>query len=255
MSFYLDTNSVSDWNDGLLGLMYHAVEAPPLLHGLRGLYVEPALLDEQLARSPGRRAPPSSRFPIGCAARPPGRNVAVTFDDAFQSVLDHALPVLQKRGVTSVTYVVAHEIGGTNRWDEGRGQLRPLMDRAALLDWQAAGQEIGSHGLSHVALADVSARARARGNLRQPENSRGPRRPAGPAFLLSLRQLQPSRARPRRGGRLRNRHHRAARPQRARRRSLYAAAPPRLARETVARRAEKPARCIRSAARPAAPVE
>jgi peptidoglycan/xylan/chitin deacetylase (PgdA/CDA1 family) len=154
MSFYLNSGSVPEWQDGLLGLMYHAVEAPPLFHGLRALYVEPTLLDEQIAdlQSGGATFLTLSQW---AQKRPFARSVIVTLDDAFQSIFDNALPVLQKRKVTSVTYVVAHEIGGTNRWDAGIGQMRPLMDRAALLDWQSAGQEIGSHGLSHVRLAKI----------------------------------------------------------------------------------------------------
>jgi peptidoglycan/xylan/chitin deacetylase (PgdA/CDA1 family) len=163
MSFYLNPDSVPEWHDGLLGLMYHAVEAPPLFHGLRGLYVEPALLDAQIAnlQTTGATFLTLSNW---ARQRPASRSVIVTFDDAFQSIFDNALPVLQKRNVTSVTYVVAHEIGGTNRWDAGNAQMRPLMDRAALLDWQSADQEIGSHGLSHVPLAEISLE-KARGEI------------------------------------------------------------------------------------------
>jgi peptidoglycan/xylan/chitin deacetylase (PgdA/CDA1 family) len=154
MSFYLNPASVPEWHDGLLGLMYHAIEAPPLFHGLRALYVEPSLLDAQIAelQAGGAKFITLSTW---AQQRPAERSVVVTFDDAFQNIFDHALPVLQKRGVTSVTYVVAHEIGGINRWDLGHAQMRPLMDRAALLDWQAAGQEIGSHALDHVHLSEL----------------------------------------------------------------------------------------------------
>jgi peptidoglycan/xylan/chitin deacetylase (PgdA/CDA1 family) len=155
MSFYLNPGSVPEWRDGLLGLMYHAVEAPPLFHGLRALYVEPSLLDAQIAELQAGGAE-FITLSTWARQRPAGRTVTVTFDDAFQNIFDHALPVLKKRGVTSVTYVVAHEIGGTNRWDAGHAQMRPLMDRAALLDWLAAGQEIGSHALDHVHLAELS---------------------------------------------------------------------------------------------------
>jgi peptidoglycan/xylan/chitin deacetylase (PgdA/CDA1 family) len=154
MSHYLNPGSVPEWRDGLLGLMYHAVEAPPLFHGLRGLYVEPSLLDAQI-----------TELQLGGATfvtlsewaqnRPVERSVTVTFDDAFRSVFDQALPVLHQHSVTSVTYVVANEIGGINRWDADNAQVRPLMDRAALLDWQSTGQEIGAHTLSHANLVEI----------------------------------------------------------------------------------------------------
>jgi peptidoglycan/xylan/chitin deacetylase (PgdA/CDA1 family) len=157
---YLDLRSVPDWRDGLLALMYHLVEAPPLRYPLRGLYVEPELLDAQLAEL--KREADFVTLSAWAGGRREGRKVAVTFDDAYLDVLENALPVLRKHGVCSVTYVVTDEIGGTNRWDAGHAQPRPLMDRAALLDWQQGGQEIGSHGVSHCRLAEVSiARARA----------------------------------------------------------------------------------------------
>jgi peptidoglycan/xylan/chitin deacetylase (PgdA/CDA1 family) len=153
---YHDRSSLPDWTEGLLGLMYHAVESPPLFHPYRGLYVEPALLARQLRelaaegvafisltdwieRKPGR-----------------GRQAFVTFDDAFLDLRENALPVLGELGISAVTYVVAGNIGGTNAWDAGLGaQIRPLMGRADLLAWQAAGQEIGSHGMTHVHLTRV----------------------------------------------------------------------------------------------------
>jgi peptidoglycan/xylan/chitin deacetylase (PgdA/CDA1 family) len=139
----------------MLGLMYHLVEPPPLFHPLRGLYVEPSLLDAQLRELENDGA---SFITLATWARdrPPGKQVVVTFDDAFLNVFRHALPVLRARGVTALTYVVTNEIGGTNSWDAGHGQILPLMDRATLLAWREAGQEIGSHGLSHCHLSRVS---------------------------------------------------------------------------------------------------
>ena len=161
MSHYHDPGSVPEWTGGLLGLMYHAVESPPLFHSLRGLYVDPSLLDTQIAGLVASGAT-FTTLSAWTTHRPIERQVVLTFDDGFQNVFDYALPVLQKHGVTSINYVVAGKIGGTNDWDSGGAQHRPLMDRAALLKWQAAGQEIGAHTLTHVSLTDVSmAQARA----------------------------------------------------------------------------------------------
>jgi peptidoglycan/xylan/chitin deacetylase (PgdA/CDA1 family) len=157
MSYYHDLASLPDWRDGLLGLMYHAVEAPPLFHSLRGLYVEPGLLERQLRQlvEAGVSLDGLSAWaenPTGA-----GRRAAVTFDDAFLDLRHNALPVLAELKVCAVTYVVAGRIGGRNEWDAASGaQLCPLMDRADLLAWQAAGQEIGSHGVSHRHLTRLS---------------------------------------------------------------------------------------------------
>ena len=153
---YHDRASLPGWTDGLLGLMYHAVESPPLFHKLRGLYVEPALLEKQLRELYDSDTTLMS-LTEWTAERPArGRHVIVTFDDAFLDLRQNALRVLVKLGVSATTYVVAGQIGGTNVWDaNGGAQLCPLMDRADLLAWQEAGQEIGSHGMTHCHLTRV----------------------------------------------------------------------------------------------------
>ncbi len=160
---YHDLAGLPDWTDGLLGLMYHAVEPPPLFHSHRGLYVEPALLERQLRELAAAGVAFVSLTDWSAREPSPGRQATVTFDDAFLDLRVNALPVLQQLGVCAVTYVVAGKLGGTNDWDAAAGaQLCPLMDRADLLAWQAAGQEIGSHGMTHVHLTRVSpAQARA----------------------------------------------------------------------------------------------
>jgi peptidoglycan/xylan/chitin deacetylase (PgdA/CDA1 family) len=133
------------------------VEAPPLFHPLRGLYVEPSLLERQLRElaNAGVGFTTLSDWVDHPGAQE--RQAAVTFDDAFLDLRTNALPVLTELKISAVTYVVAGQIGGANVWDaESGAQSCPLMDRADLLAWQAAGQEIGSHGLSHCHLTRVT---------------------------------------------------------------------------------------------------
>jgi peptidoglycan/xylan/chitin deacetylase (PgdA/CDA1 family) len=157
MSYYHDLASVPGWQGGLLGLMYHAVEAPPLFHPLRGLYVEPGLLERQL-RELNRAGVSLAGLSAWIDGLSEGRRqAAITFDDAFLDLRRNALPVLAEFKVCAVTYVVTAQLGGTNVWDtESGAQSCPLMDRADLLAWQAAGQEIGSHGMSHCHLTRVT---------------------------------------------------------------------------------------------------
>lgn len=78
------------------------------------------------------------------------RAVVITFDDGYESFREVALPVLLAHGMTATVFVVAAEIGGTNRWDLPQGfPQRPLMNEAALKEIVAAGMEIGSHGWAH----------------------------------------------------------------------------------------------------------
>lgn len=151
---YHDTASLPGWTDGMLGLMYHAIESPPLFHSLRGLYVEASLLDAQI-RGLLADGVAFTTLSDWQQQRPAGRHAILTFDDGFQDVCDNALPVLQKHRVTAINYLVAGKIGGTNDWDSGRAQSRPLMDRAAIRDWLDGGQEVGAHTVNHVPLADL----------------------------------------------------------------------------------------------------
>ena len=87
----------------------------------------------------------------------PRRRVLVTFDDALESVRRHAMPVLERYGWPSLIFTVAGRVGGVADWSgwpagvDGR-----LMDRASILACQAAGAEIGAHGISHRRLSWLS---------------------------------------------------------------------------------------------------
>ncbi|MCZ2858122.1 polysaccharide deacetylase family protein [Blastococcus sp. VKM Ac-2987] len=77
--------------------------------------------------------------------------VGLTFDDGYTDFLEHAVPVLQRHGMTGTVYVVAGRIAGRNEWDEGP-QL-PIMDAAQVRAVAAAGHEVGSHTMTHPRLA------------------------------------------------------------------------------------------------------
>jgi peptidoglycan/xylan/chitin deacetylase (PgdA/CDA1 family) len=87
----------------------------------------------------------------------PARPVVITFDDAYRSFLELALPELRHRDLTATLFVTAGEIGGTNRWDQERGfPKRPVMTAAELRICKKAGIEIGAHGWLHRKLTQCS---------------------------------------------------------------------------------------------------
>jgi peptidoglycan/xylan/chitin deacetylase (PgdA/CDA1 family) len=153
---FVDLASVqSEWREGLLILMYHAIETPPLWHNWRALYVEPEKMRRQLSelRETGARFVPLSEWN---RRRSREREITVTFDDGFQNVFRDGLPILRELGVPAINYIVAGEIGGTNTWDRNLGaQMRPLMSKSDILEWLAAGQEIGAHTVTHPHLTEI----------------------------------------------------------------------------------------------------
>ncbi len=77
--------------------------------------------------------------------------VGLTFDDGYTDFLDHAVPLLERHGMTGTLYVVAGRLGGANDWDTG--PRLPIMDADQVRAVAAAGHEVGSHTMTHPALA------------------------------------------------------------------------------------------------------
>jgi peptidoglycan/xylan/chitin deacetylase (PgdA/CDA1 family) len=85
----------------------------------------------------------------------PGRPVVLTFDDGFRNFLDHAAPVLKRLGFTATVFAVAGYCGGENNWPgqpPGIPRL-PLLSLSDLRELDAAGFEVGAHGVTHAPLA------------------------------------------------------------------------------------------------------
>ena len=142
-------------------LLYHRIGLPKLSSLVAGQYVAPVLfrlqLDYLTARSWGATSlahvVERSRF----GKRPPRDEFAVTFDDAYLSVYQHACPALADRGMTATIFVVADHIGGINEWDSAAGDRRELLMTAGQIrEMSEAGFEIGSHTLTHAHLTDLS---------------------------------------------------------------------------------------------------
>jgi peptidoglycan/xylan/chitin deacetylase (PgdA/CDA1 family) len=86
------------------------------------------------------------------------RYAAVTFDDAYQSVLQNALPELQTRNIPCAVFVVTHLLGELAPWGGSGGfssddrfitfeQLRGLSNNLVI---------VGSHTMTHPHLPTVS---------------------------------------------------------------------------------------------------
>ena len=140
-------------------LMYHQVDVErPKGSPMRGLVVSPATFSRQMGalRSLGYRGLSMSDLEPYLRGEKDGKVFGITFDDGYENNLRCALPVLKRCGFTSTCYVVAGLVGGCNSWDIERGVVQvPLMNAQQLQTWVDAGQEVGSHTLTHANLPEL----------------------------------------------------------------------------------------------------
>lgn len=87
----------------------------------------------------------------------PRRAVALTFDDAYESVHRHGLGLVDSLGLTATVYPVTSELGGHNRWDAASGAMPelPLVSRSQLDELVSAGWEVGGHTHTHRPLTSL----------------------------------------------------------------------------------------------------
>jgi peptidoglycan/xylan/chitin deacetylase (PgdA/CDA1 family) len=133
-------------------LCYHRVEVPPRGAERDTNFVTPSQFASHLQAlaSFGCHAVTISdmtRWQRGTHALPP-RAVAITFDDAYDSVRNHAVPLLDSHGWPATIFVVSSQLGGTNAWDSGAPPAQ-LLDAGALGELSRVGHEIGSHSRNH----------------------------------------------------------------------------------------------------------
>ena len=101
----------------------------------------------------------------------PDRGVLLTFDDGYQSLVEHAAPILARMRIPAVVCVVSSQLGGHNVWDAGAGAARlPLLTAAQLHTLSEAGWEIAAHTHSHPHLTSLHGSA-LRDELARPRDT------------------------------------------------------------------------------------
>lgn len=139
-------------------LMYHSISPAtgPDPHLLR---VHPDRLGRQLAtlKRLGLRGVSLAELVDAHGRGTAAGLVGLTFDDGYTDFLEHAVPLLEQYGMTGTVYMVAGRLAGENDWDEG--PRLPLLDAGQLRAVAAAGHEVGSHTMTHPALAGMDNRA------------------------------------------------------------------------------------------------
>ncbi len=136
-------------------LTYHKLGPRPARVRLQGLYVSDRLFDRQLAEL--RAAGYTTGALEDCARPPVPARVVITFDDGYLNVLRRGTSPLARHGFRAIQFLVAGFLGQQNEWDVREGEApEPLMSREEVREWLAAGNDIGSHTLTHPFLTRLT---------------------------------------------------------------------------------------------------
>lgn len=133
-------------------LMYHAVGDRPAA-STYGLSVTPGAFAEQMGVLHERGFTPLTTRALADAWRTGGglpvRPVLITFDDGYEGVHRHALPLLASYGFPATVFVSTAWLRG--RYDEGRAP-DAMLDWGQVRELASAGVEIGGHSHTHPQL-------------------------------------------------------------------------------------------------------
>ena len=131
-------------------IVYHAIGCVPRHAPEWNGFVRPDRFAAQMAYLAERRRV----IPLDEVLAPDARigppRVAITFDDAYCSVFDHAIPVLRNYNFPATFFVPTQWIGTANTWDPKTDVARELMSAEQLGALAREGFAIESHGHAHL---------------------------------------------------------------------------------------------------------
>ena len=141
-------------------LMYHAIDEPSAPSENR-LCVSPRAFSRQmqwLRQSDYRMVTLDEVVDCLGQGRPMAANaVAVTFDDGFRDIYEHAMPILQANQMPATLFAVTELLGRTNDWMNKKGfPSRGIVTRDELRELATAGMSIGSHTLTHPRMTEIA---------------------------------------------------------------------------------------------------
>ncbi|MYS93090.1 MULTISPECIES: polysaccharide deacetylase family protein [Streptomyces] len=140
-------------NDSVPILMYHAIAHTPA-SSTRALSVSPDTFAAQMRLLDDNGFTPLTTARLAAAWRGgpplPARPVLITFDDGYQGVHRHALPVLRELGFPATLFVATGWLRGPQ--EIAGAALDTMLDWDEVRELAAAGAEIGAHSHSHPQL-------------------------------------------------------------------------------------------------------
>ena len=84
-----------------------------------------------------------------------GKQVLITFDDAFADFASVAAPILDRHGFSALVFVPTARLGTAEEWKGGNRPPRPLMDWDTIRALAKDGTEFGGHSRTHADLTKL----------------------------------------------------------------------------------------------------
>lgn len=132
-------------------LMYHKID-PRMEVGINAL--SPPQFQEQMSYLHQEGYRTITFQDLLLAPEIPAKTVIITFDDAYESVYENALPIMEKYGQRGVVYVIGRFIGKLNEWDANFAGIKfQHMAGEQLVKLAELGWELGAHTMTHRALS------------------------------------------------------------------------------------------------------
>jgi len=159
---------------GLPILMYHKVGIPPRESRLKSLWVSPSDFEKQMDYLTVRGYTTLTFRDLHLCMQEgrafPEKAVTITFDDGYANNYESAYPVLLRKGMKAVFFIVVHAMGQDNFWHDPAEEVRiPMMTWKQIKEMKFHGMEIASHTLAHANLLKV-AETKAKEEISESQN-------------------------------------------------------------------------------------
>jgi len=130
-------------------LAYHALGESRREDDVHNLFLEPAIFERQMEHlAANKRVVPLDEVTSGRAR---GRGcIAITFDDGYRNVAEHAAPVLTRLGLPATIFVPTAFLGARNTWIEPTSCDVDIMTMEELRALETDGISVESHGHGHI---------------------------------------------------------------------------------------------------------
>jgi peptidoglycan/xylan/chitin deacetylase (PgdA/CDA1 family) len=131
-------------------LAYHAIGDCDRASDVHNLFVPASTFARQMEFLAKRRRVVDLDQAVSGGWEPGPPAVAITFDDGYRNVLEHAAPVLERHGFPATVFVPTAYLGGRNDWIEPTECDVDIMSAAELEKGEELVLHMESHGHAHI---------------------------------------------------------------------------------------------------------